>query len=71
MQPPAQPSKQDVVRDELSKIISNILVKSQEIGFELVVSECPNMSKCPIARKSKELIKELKALFELREKFGR
>ena len=59
------------MRDELSKIISNILVKSQEIGFELVVSECPNMSTCPIARKSKELIKELKALFELREKFRR
>jgi len=65
-----QPSKQDILRDKLSQIISNILVKSQEIGFELVTCECQLISTCPIAKKSKELIKELKNLFELRKEMS-
>lgn len=70
MTPPQAPAQQDILRDKLSKIISNILFKSQEIGFELVVSECPHLNTCPIVKKSKELIKELKALFELRKETG-
>jgi len=54
------------LREKLTAILTNILTKAQEVGFELATLDCPHAGSCPLVKKSRELIVELKQLFNLR-----
>jgi len=65
-QQPQQPVISDAVRQRMTQILGEILGKAQEVGFELATLECPDANRCPLVKKSRELIVVLKKLFELR-----
>jgi len=44
-------------------------MKAQELGFELATLDDPNLLNHPVVVKAKELIKELKGLFELQRSY--
>jgi len=44
------------------------LFKAQELGFELATLDDPKLSNHPVVKKARELIIELKNLFELQKK---
>jgi hypothetical protein len=75
--PPTQVSEQMVeqpvilqeipqeVRDELTSLMQELLVKTHELSFEYSTMECPQISGCQLAQKSKELFRVVKRLNEL------
>jgi len=46
-----------------------LLVKAQELGFELATLDDPKLLDHPVVKKSRELVKELKGLFELQRSY--
>lgn len=69
-----QASQDDVLRQKMAEILSDILAKAQELGFELATIDHSQLARCPSAKplvgKSRELIVALKKLFELRKEFA-
>jgi hypothetical protein len=71
--PPTQVSEQmaeqpvipQEVRDELTSLMQELLVKTHELSFEYSTMECPQISECQLAQKSKELFRVVKRLNEL------
>jgi len=56
------------LRNEMTNILSNLLFKAQELGFELATLDNPELANHPVVQKARELIVELKKLFELQKK---
>jgi len=53
------------VRDELTSIMQELLLKTHELSFEYSTMECDSIGNCPLAKKSKELFRTVKKLNEL------
>jgi hypothetical protein len=56
--PPIAPE----IRDELTNIMQELLLKTHELSFEYSTMDCNLIQKCPLALKSKELFKVVKEL---------
>jgi hypothetical protein len=67
MQPPTvtAPPISEEVRDELTAIMQELLLKTHELSFEYSTMDCPDIQKCPLAQKSRELFKVVKDLNKL------
>ena len=65
---PLAPSLDDQIRNEMTNILSSLLLKAQELGFELATLEDPYILNHPVVKKARELIVELKKLFEVQKK---
>jgi len=46
-----------------------VLTQCQELAFELATIECDKAEQCPLVKKSKEVIKEIKKLVHIQKKF--
>lgn len=55
----------DELRDELTSIMQELLLKTHELSFEYSTMDCPEIQKCPLAQKSRELFKVVKELNKL------
>jgi hypothetical protein len=62
---PAVPEIKPEVRDELTSLMQELLLKTHELSFEYSTMECEEISNCPLAKKSKELFRTVKKLNEL------
>lgn len=55
----------DTLRQALTNEMQELLLKAHELSFEYSTLDCDNITKCPLAKKSKELFKVIKRLNEL------
>jgi hypothetical protein len=53
------------IRDELTTLIQDLLLKTHELSFEYSTMECEDLSACPLGKKCKELFKIVKRLNEV------
>jgi len=58
------------VRDELTSLMQELLLKTHELSFEFSTMECDEISACPLAKKSKELFRVVKKLNEMIRKMA-
>jgi hypothetical protein len=65
--PPAPVIPQEV-RDELTAIMQELLLKTHELSFEYSTLDCEEIQNCPLAKKSREIFKVVKHLNELVKK---
>jgi len=65
--PPTLPSE---VRDELTILMQELLVKTHELSFEYSTSDCTEIRNCGFAEKSRELFKVVKKLNALVRKIA-
>jgi hypothetical protein len=54
-----------------AEALSDVLVKAQELAFELATLNCRLAPNCPLVKKSRELIVELKKMIEIGKKMSR
>jgi hypothetical protein len=66
----SQDATNDEVRDELTNIIQDMLMKAHEMAFEYSTMECDQINSCPLAKKSRELFKTVKKLNEYVKKLS-
>lgn len=66
-QPPTPPTPAipEAVRDELTQLMQELLLKTHELSFEYSTLDCPNVQNCELAKKAKELFKVVKKLNNL------
>jgi hypothetical protein len=64
------PSISPEVRDELTALMQELLLKTHELSFEYSTMECEELSQCPLAKKSKELFRVVKRLNDLVRKMA-
>jgi hypothetical protein len=62
--PPAPPIAPEV-RDELTALMQDLLLKTHELSFEYSTMECDELSNCPLGKKAKELFRVVKKLNQL------
>jgi len=66
-----QQTRDDIIRQKLTEVLGDIIVKAQEVGFELATLDYSKLSMCPalkpLVEKSRELVVALKKLMELRK----
>jgi len=60
-----QPVIPQEVRDKLTSLMQNLLLKTHELSFEYSTMECSDITTCPLAIKAKELFKTVKELNQL------
>jgi len=53
------------MRDELTTLMQELLMRCHELSFEYSTSDCDKILECPLAQKSKELFRTVKKLNEL------
>lgn len=53
------------MRDELTSLMQELLMRCHELSFEYSTSDCDKILECPLAQKSKELFRTVKKLNEL------
>jgi len=53
------------LRDELTALMQELLLKTHELSFEFSTMECEEIGACPLARKSKELFRVVKKLNQM------
>jgi hypothetical protein len=58
------------VRDELTALMQELLLKTHELSFEFSTMECDEIGSCPLARKSKELFRVVKKLNQMVRKMA-
>jgi len=63
--PPQAPPISPEIRDELTAIMQQILLKTHELSFEYSTLDCEDVQDCPLAQKSKELFKIVKQLRQM------
>jgi len=59
------PELSEEVRDKLTTIMQELLLKTHELSFEYSTIDCPKLNECPLAQKSRELFKTVKELNNL------
>lgn len=62
---PLQPQIAPEVRDELTQLMQELLLKTHELSFEYSTMDCSEIGNCPLAQKSRELFKVVKQLNKL------
>jgi hypothetical protein len=67
---PQVPAIAPEVRDELTALMQDLLLKTHELSFEYSTMECEELSNCPLGKKSKELFRVVKKLNELVKKMA-
>jgi len=67
---PTAPAIAPEVRDELTNIMQNLLLKTHELSFEYSTMECDDLPNCPLGKKCKELFREVKKLNEVVRKMA-
>lgn len=60
----------DKIRDELTAVMQDLLLRTHELSFEYSTLECDDITICPLAKKSKELFRVIKRLNELIRQAG-
>jgi hypothetical protein len=65
--PPEQAVSPEV-RDELTALMQDLLLKAHELSFEYSTLDCEKIQECPLARKSRELFRVVKHLNEVVKK---
>ena len=55
----------DEVRDELTALMQELLLKTHELSFEYSTLDCEKIQECELAKKAKELFKVVKKLNKL------
>jgi len=60
--PPITPAITPEVRNELTVIMQELLLKTHELSFEYSTSDCREIRNCSFAEKSRELFKVVKRL---------
>jgi hypothetical protein len=60
--PPPAPALSPEQTRELNQLFGDMLVIASDMSLEMVATDCPNASTCPIYGKGKELAKLLKKL---------
>ena len=50
------------VRDELTSLMQELLLKTHELSFEYSTLECDKIKECPLAQKSRDLFRTVKKL---------
>ena len=68
-QPTVTPAEEKL-RQKLSEILGDLIIKAQETAFELATIECPKAKECPLAMKTRELVVSLKKLLRLRKELS-
>jgi len=68
--PPIAVAPAPEVRDELTVLMQELLLKTHELSFEYSTMECEEINICPLARKSKELFRVVKKLNEIVRKMS-
>jgi len=58
----------DEVREELTALMQELLMKAHELSFEYSTIDCEQLRDCSLALKAKELFKVVKKLHELMRK---
>jgi hypothetical protein len=67
----AQPSTiTPETRDQLTLLMQDLLLKTQELSFEFSTLDCDEMKDCPLANKCKELFKTTKKIHEFVRKIA-
>jgi len=65
-QPMVQPPTiSDQLRDQLTTLMQELLLKTHELSFEYSTSECEEIRECPLAMQAKEMFKTVKKLHKL------
>ena len=67
---PQVPTIAPEMRDELTALMQDLLLKTHELSFEYSTMECEELSNCPLGKKSKELFRVVKKLNELVKKMA-
>jgi len=67
--PAAQPS--DELTRKVSDALNEVLMKAQEVSFELATLECKEAPNCPLAKTTRELVVGLKKLFNVSRQASR
>ena len=57
-------------RDQLTSLMQELLMKTQELSFEYSTIDCNDLLKCPLAKKAKELFRVVKKLNEMVRRMG-
>jgi hypothetical protein len=68
--PTQAPAIAPEVRDELTALMQDLLLKTHELSFEYSTMECEELGNCPLGKKSKELFRVVKKLNELVKKMA-
>jgi len=64
------PAISQEVRDELTSLMQDLLLKTHELSFEYSTMECDDINVCPLAKKSKELFRVVKKLNQIVRKMA-
>ncbi len=59
------PPVPEEMRDELTSLMQELLMKCHELSFEYSTLDCEKVMECPLGQKCKELFKTVKKLNEL------
>jgi len=58
------------VRDELTAIMQQLILQTNELSFEYSTLDCEEVLNCPLAQKCKELFKTMKRFREMMSKLA-
>jgi hypothetical protein len=70
MQPPTAQEIAPEVREALTSIMQELLLKTHELSFEYSTLDCNMIQKCPLGQKSRELFRVVKELNNLVKKMN-
>ena len=59
------------IRKELSDVITELIWSAHDVTFCLAELECENKENCELVKKTRELIKQVRKLFEIQRRFAR
>jgi len=66
-----EPSVELVIREKLGDLITSLIFTSQDVGFELAMLKCTQRENCPLVQKTRDLIRQVRELFELQREMAR
>lgn len=58
------------IRDQLTLLMQDLLLKTQELSFEYSTLDCDDIKECPLANKCKELFRTTKKIHEFVKKIA-
>lgn len=59
------------LRSKMQDLMSELIFDAQEVGFCLAELECDKRSECELVKKTKQLVKRIRELFELQRELTR
>jgi len=67
----AEPTIDTALQQELSDAITQLVFTSQDLSFELAMLECDRHKECKLVKRSRELVKEVRKLFDIQKRMTR